>query len=50
MLEPGQEYRSAISVGVLDTREAMRECWVDINQLQDMGTSVAGCRLADFAR
>jgi len=50
MLEPGQEYRSAISVGVLDNKETMRESWVDINQLQDMGTSVASCHLADFAR
>ena len=48
MLEPGQEYRSAISVGIADGKSLMRESWVDINQLQDMGSAVAGCRLDEF--
>ena len=50
MLEPGQEYRSAISVTVLEGKEAMREAWVGINQLQDMGSAVASCRLTEAAR
>ncbi len=49
MLEPGQEYRSAISVSILEGKDVMRESWVGINQLQDLGTSVAGCKLGDFA-
>ena len=49
MLEPGQEYRSAISLSVLESKEQMRDCWVSINQLQDMGIPVAGCQLGDYA-
>ncbi|MEZ4667020.1 MAG: aldose 1-epimerase family protein [Anaerolineae bacterium] len=50
MLEPAQEYRSAISLSVLEGKEQMRECWVNINQLQDMGAPVEACHLNDFPK
>ena len=49
MLEPGQEFRSAVSVNVLTGKEALSECWGDINQVHDMGVPVVGCQLADYA-
>ena len=48
MLEPGQEFRSAVSVSIIDNKDAMREAWGDINQLQDLGTSVGACQLTGF--
>jgi hypothetical protein len=50
MLEPGQEFRSSVSLRVLEDKQALRECWSSINQLQDMGVAAENCRLADFAK
>jgi len=44
-LAPGQEYRSAISLTVLDGADAIRESWGNINQLQDLGTANSLCML-----
>lgn len=50
VLEPGQEYRCAISVTILEGKAAMKDAWVGINQLQDMGAPVVGCKLGEFVR
>ncbi len=48
MLEPGQEQRFAISLSVVEGRDAVREAWAAINQIQDMGVPVANCHLDDY--
>lgn len=49
MLEPGQEFRAALSLTILEGQNAVREAWASINQLQDMGSPAMNCRLEDYA-